>query len=224
MKESATTEQWFLQKSFELINKEKVLCVSFLYLASLPEPRWSTPPYYWTTSESSSISPFITTQHPWPGSSSKPCGYWYNKPCYWAITQPSHTSTTHYQTQLSHTSTTHYQRQTRPPYRRRLYVQTPSKPADAPEPNIAVYRQMQDREHVIVMCSFGRRFIESSFQLSVEGEHNYTLKCPLCYSNEKCVFDVKVSPPVSFTCVHEINSVVNRRSETYTYSPYGKTT
>jgi len=88
--------------------------------------------------------------------------------------------------------------------------------SDAPEPNITVYRQMQDREHVVVMCSFGRRFTKSSFQLSVEGEHNYTLKDPLCYSNEKCVFDVKVSPPVSFTCVHEINSAVNRRSETYT--------
>ncbi|KAK9971036.1 hypothetical protein ABG768_026932 [Culter alburnus] len=82
---------------------------------------------------------------------------------------------------------------------------------------------MQDREHVMVMCSFGRRFIESSFQLSVEGEHNYTLKNPLCYSNEKCVFDVKVSSSVSFTCVHEINSAVNRQSETYTYSPSAQT-
>ncbi|XDV49516.1 hypothetical protein PO909_018751 [Leuciscus waleckii] len=78
---------------------------------------------------------------------------------------------------------------------------------------------MQDREHVIVMCSFGWRFTKSSFQLSVAGEHNYTLKNPLCYSNEKCVFDVKVSPPVSFTCVHEINSAVDIHSETYTYSP-----
>lgn len=88
-------------------------------------------------------------------------------------------------------------------------------PINAPEPNITVYGQMQDRKHVIVMCSFGRRFTKSSFQLSVEGEHNYTLKNPLCYSNETCVFDVKVSSPVSFTCVHEINSVVNHRSETY---------
>ncbi|XDV49526.1 hypothetical protein PO909_018760, partial [Leuciscus waleckii] len=89
-------------------------------------------------------------------------------------------------------------------------------PINAPVPNITVYEQMQDREHVIVMCSFGWRFTKSSFQLSVAGEHNYTLKNPLCYSNEKCVFDVKVSPPVSFTCVHEINSAVNRQSETYT--------
>ncbi|XP_051758185.1 uncharacterized protein LOC127517072 [Ctenopharyngodon idella] len=88
--------------------------------------------------------------------------------------------------------------------------------SDAPVPSITVFRQMQDRERVIVMCSFGRRFIESSFQLSVEGEHNYTLKNPLCYSNEKCVFDVKVSSPVSFTCVHELNAVVNHHSETYT--------
>ncbi|XP_048066116.1 uncharacterized protein LOC125279935 isoform X1 [Megalobrama amblycephala] len=90
---------------------------------------------------------------------------------------------------------------------------------NAPVPNITVFRQMQDGEHVMVMCSFGRRFIESSFQLSVDCEHNYTLKNPLCYSNEKCVFDAKVSSPVSFTCVHEINSVVNQQSETKTYSP-----
>ncbi|KAK7145570.1 hypothetical protein R3I93_013341 [Phoxinus phoxinus] len=89
-------------------------------------------------------------------------------------------------------------------------------PIKAPVPGIAVYGQMQDRERVIVMCSFGWRYTKSSFQLSVEGEHNYTLKDPLCYSNEKCVFEVKVSPPVSFTCVHEINSAVNSQSETYT--------
>ncbi|XP_067268873.1 uncharacterized protein [Pseudorasbora parva] len=91
-------------------------------------------------------------------------------------------------------------------------------PKNAPVPNITVFRQNQDREHVLVMCSFGRRFTESSFQLSVEGEHNYTLKNPLCYSNEMCVFDVNVSTPVSFTCVHEINYSVNRHSETYSPS------
>ncbi|ROI64859.1 Macrophage mannose receptor 1 [Anabarilius grahami] len=89
-------------------------------------------------------------------------------------------------------------------------------PRNATVPSITVFRQMQDREHVIVMCSFGRRFIESSFQLSVKGEHSYTLKNPLCYSNEKCVFDVNVSSSVSFTCVHELNSLVSHRSETYT--------
>ncbi|KAI2662062.1 Protein argonaute-3 [Labeo rohita] len=40
---------------------------------------------------------------------------------------------------------------------------------------------------------------------------------PQCFSNNVCVFDVKVSSPVSLTCVHQINSVVNH-SETYTYS------
>ncbi|XP_067250478.1 uncharacterized protein [Chanodichthys erythropterus] len=90
-------------------------------------------------------------------------------------------------------------------------------------PSITVFRQMQDREHVMVMCSFGRRFTESSFQLLVKGEHSYILKNPLCYSNEKCVFDVNVSSPVSFTCVHKLNSVVNQQSETYTCSPSGKT-
>uniref|UniRef100_A0A8C0Y6Y2 Uncharacterized protein n=2 Tax=Cyprinus carpio TaxID=7962 RepID=A0A8C0Y6Y2_CYPCA len=96
-----------------------------------------------------------------------------------------------------------------------------------PVPNITVFRQMEDREHMIVMCSFGKRFIESSFQLSLKSEHNYTRKNPLCYSSEKCVFEVEVRPPVTFTCVHETDSVVNRQSETYTYSPsapYGHST
>ncbi|XP_052419428.1 uncharacterized protein LOC127963523 [Carassius gibelio] len=90
---------------------------------------------------------------------------------------------------------------------------------DVPVPNITVFRQMEDREHMIVMCSFGKRFNESSFQLSLKSEQNYTLKNPLCNSSEKWVFEVNRSLPVSFTCVHETDSVVNRQSETYTYSP-----
>uniref|UniRef100_A0A673JTC9 Uncharacterized protein n=1 Tax=Sinocyclocheilus rhinocerous TaxID=307959 RepID=A0A673JTC9_9TELE len=90
--------------------------------------------------------------------------------------------------------------------------------SDVPVPNITVFRQMEDRERVIVMCSFGRRLIESSFQLSLKSKYNYTLKNPLCYSSEKCVFKVKGSPPVSFACVHQIDSVMNRQSETYTYN------
>ncbi|XP_067250493.1 uncharacterized protein [Chanodichthys erythropterus] len=111
------------------------------------------------------------------------------------------------------------------PSRRKSYYWTPNITAsywhiqDAPVPSITVFRQMQDREYVMVMCSFGRRFPESSFQLLVKGEHSYILKNPLLSSNEKCVFDVNVSSSVSFTCVHEINSAVNQQSETYTYSP-----
>ncbi|XP_073675230.1 uncharacterized protein [Garra rufa] len=90
---------------------------------------------------------------------------------------------------------------------------------NVPVPNITVFRQMEDREHVIVMCSFGRRLIESSFHLFLEGKHNYTLNNTLCHSNEKCVFEVKVSPPTSFTCEHKIHFVENHQSETYTYSP-----
>uniref|UniRef100_A0A8C2IXV3 Uncharacterized protein n=1 Tax=Cyprinus carpio TaxID=7962 RepID=A0A8C2IXV3_CYPCA len=90
--------------------------------------------------------------------------------------------------------------------------------SDVPVPSITVFRQTEDRERVIVMCSFGRRLTESSFQLSLKSEYNYALKNPRCFSNDVCVLDVKVSPPVSFTCVHQINSVVNRQSETYTYS------
>uniref|UniRef100_A0A8C2IXJ0 Fibronectin type-II domain-containing protein n=1 Tax=Cyprinus carpio TaxID=7962 RepID=A0A8C2IXJ0_CYPCA len=95
---------------------------------------------------------------------------------------------------------------------------------NVPVPNITVYRQMEDREHMIVMCSFGRRLIESSFHLFLEGEHNYTLNNTLCYSSEKCLFEVKVSPPVSFTCEHKIQFVENHQSETYTYSPSAQAT
>ncbi|KAK2898236.1 hypothetical protein Q8A67_009654 [Cirrhinus molitorella] len=82
---------------------------------------------------------------------------------------------------------------------------------------------MEDREHVMVMCSFGRRLIESSFHLFLEGEHNYTLGLdnPLCYSGVKCVFHVEVSPPVSFICEHRIHFVEKHQSETYIYSPSG---
>ncbi|KAI2662056.1 Receptor-like tyrosine-protein kinase kin-16 [Labeo rohita] len=78
---------------------------------------------------------------------------------------------------------------------------------------------MEDGGRVIVMCSFGRRLIESSFQLSLKSKYNYALKNPQCFSNNVCVFDVKVSSPVFLTCVHQINSDVNRQSVTYTYSP-----
>ncbi|KAL1270315.1 hypothetical protein QQF64_032604 [Cirrhinus molitorella] len=78
---------------------------------------------------------------------------------------------------------------------------------------------MEDREHVIVMCSFGKRLFVSTFHLFLEGEHNYTLNNPLCYSSEKCVFEVQVSPPVSFICEHKIHSVESHQSEIYIYSP-----
>lgn len=90
--------------------------------------------------------------------------------------------------------------------------------SDAPVPIITVYQQMGDREHVIVLCSFGRRFIESSFQLSVDYEQNYTLKNPACIAHEMCVFNITVRPPVSLTCIHEIITFGNDSyllSETY---------
>ncbi|XP_067268872.1 uncharacterized protein [Pseudorasbora parva] len=165
--------------------------------------------------------PQTTPQPSQKGASSNPCWDWYKTPCYWATTEPSNISIPHYQiqTQAPYWRRPYYQMPTQAPYWRRPYYQM----TNAPVPNITLLRPNQDREHVVVVCSFGRRFTESSFQLSVEGEHNYTLKNPLCYSNEMCVFDVKVSTPVSFTCVHEINSVVSRHSETYTYSSSGKT-
>ncbi|KAK2898238.1 hypothetical protein Q8A67_009656 [Cirrhinus molitorella] len=93
--------------------------------------------------------------------------------------------------------------------------------AVVPVPNITVFRQMEDREHVMVMCSFGKRLNESTFHLLLEGEHNYTQNNPLCYSSEKCVFEVKDSPPVSLICEHKIHSVESHQSETYIYSASG---
>ncbi|XP_073675602.1 uncharacterized protein [Garra rufa] len=129
----------------------------------------------------------------------------------------------HYQlTQAPSWRKPYYNVTTQSPYRRNVYYQ-PQTPfwhiQDVPVPSITVFRQTEDRERVMIVCSFGRRLTESSFQLSLKSEYNYALKTPQCFSNDVCVFDVKVSPPVSFTCVHQINSVVNRQSETYTYSP-----
>ncbi|XP_016392762.1 uncharacterized protein LOC107727413 [Sinocyclocheilus rhinocerous] len=100
--------------------------------------------------------------------------------------------------------------------------------SDVPDPNITVYRQMEDRENVIVLCKFAqmfeRRYRFQSFKLSVESELNYTmelLKCSSLDSSEICVFLVTASPPASFTCVHEFDfglDVRNLRSQTYNYS------
>ncbi|KAF4110390.1 uncharacterized protein LOC131545815 [Onychostoma macrolepis] len=99
---------------------------------------------------------------------------------------------------------------------------------DVPEPNITVYRQMEDREHVFVLCKFAEMFgmthRRQSFQLSVESELNYTIE-PLeffpFYYSDLHVYMVTVSPPASFTCVHEIGfdlDVRNLSSQTYNYS------
>ncbi|XP_016089495.1 uncharacterized protein [Sinocyclocheilus grahami] len=156
-----------------------------------------------------------------PATSSSLCWYWYNRPCNWTTTQPPYRRNVYYQTQ-----TPYWYTRAQTPYRRNVYYQTQTPfwriqnghNSDVPVPNITVFRQMEDRERVIVMCSFGRRLTESSFQLLLKSEYNYALKNPRCFSNDVCAFDVKVSPPVSFTCIHQINSVVNRQSETYTYS------
>ncbi|XP_042585249.1 uncharacterized protein LOC109102334 isoform X3 [Cyprinus carpio] len=165
---------------------------------------------------------------PAPTTSSSLCWYWYNRPCNWATTQTPYRRNVYYQTQTQAPSwrKPYYYATTQRPYRRNVYyrTQTPfwriqnGHHSDVPVPSITVFRQTEDRERVIVMCSFGRRLTESSFQLSLKSEYNYALKNPRCFSNDVCVFDVKVSPPVSFTCVHQINYFVNRQSETYTYS------
>ncbi|KAF4110302.1 hypothetical protein G5714_009554 [Onychostoma macrolepis] len=167
----------------------------------------------------------------------------WRKPYYYATTQNPYRRNVYYQTQTQtpYRRNVYYQTQTQAPswrkpyyyattqtpYRRNVHypLQTPfwhiqdGHHSDVPVPSITVFRQMEDRERMIVMCSFGRRLTESSFQLSLKSEYNYALKNPLCVSNDVCVFDVKASPPVAFTCVHQINSVVNRQSETYTYNP-----
>ncbi|KAL1270320.1 hypothetical protein QQF64_032609 [Cirrhinus molitorella] len=96
--------------------------------------------------------------------------------------------------------------------------------SDVPEPNITVYRQMEDRESVIVMCKFTDLFVMTyrwqSFELSVESELNYTMEILKFSSSDSsyiCVYMVTVSPPASFTCVLESN-VRNMRSQIYNYS------
>ncbi|KAL0187221.1 hypothetical protein M9458_018891, partial [Cirrhinus mrigala] len=93
-------------------------------------------------------------------------------------------------------------------------------------PNITVYRQMEDRENVIVLCKFaemfGMTYRRQSFDLFVDSELNYTMELLECSSSDSleiCVFMVTVSPPASFTCVHEFGlNIRNRRSQTYNYS------
>uniref|UniRef100_A0A8C2L218 Uncharacterized protein n=1 Tax=Cyprinus carpio TaxID=7962 RepID=A0A8C2L218_CYPCA len=84
---------------------------------------------------------------------------------------------------------------------------------NVPGPNITVYRQTEDREHVIVLCKFGMTHRWQSIELSVESELKYTIEQCTLYYSEMCVFLVTVRPPASFTCVHE-----NLRSQTYNYS------
>ncbi|XP_050973760.1 uncharacterized protein LOC127170052 [Labeo rohita] len=103
--------------------------------------------------------------------------------------------------------------------------------SEVPEPNITVYRQMEDRENVIVLCKFaemfGMTFRWRSFDLSVESELNYTMELAECSSSDSseiCVYLVTVSPPASFTCVDEFAfspDVIDRRSQTYNYSGSG---
>ncbi|KAK2898237.1 hypothetical protein Q8A67_009655 [Cirrhinus molitorella] len=182
----------------------------------------------WTACNSSDGWYWNYHSTPAPTTSSSLCWYWYNRPCNWDTTQTPYRRNTYYQTQTQAPFwwKLYYYATTQTPYRRNVYYQTQTPfwhiqdghHSDVPVPNITVFRQMEDRERVIVICSFGRNLIESSFQLSVKSKYNYAFKNPQCFSNAVCVFDVKVSPPVSFTCVHQINSVVNRQSETYIYS------
>ncbi|XP_073675849.1 uncharacterized protein [Garra rufa] len=96
---------------------------------------------------------------------------------------------------------------------------------DLLEPNITVYRQIEDRENVTVMCKFGKTqsphrptyVYTETFDLSVESKLNYTMEILQCSSTEMRVFMVTVSPPASFTCVHKFNSR-NQHSQTYNYS------
>ncbi|KAK7136294.1 hypothetical protein R3I94_014817 [Phoxinus phoxinus] len=96
--------------------------------------------------------------------------------------------------------------------------------SDLPVPNITVYRQMEDRGRVIVLCEFDRTFdmfYLRSFTLSVESELNYTMETLTSSPvSDTYVFLVTVSPPASFTCEHEVHSNgedKNLRSQTYTY-------
>lgn len=101
--------------------------------------------------------------------------------------------------------------------------------SDLSVPNITVYRQVEDREHVIVLCESDNTFntfYSQSFTLSVESKLEYTIRLTSSPCSDLCVFLVTVSPPASFTCEHEVHSngeVKNLSSQTYTYGLSGKT-
>ncbi|ROI64855.1 hypothetical protein DPX16_3402 [Anabarilius grahami] len=95
---------------------------------------------------------------------------------------------------------------------------------DLPVPNITVYRQKENREHVIVLCEVDmERYMLRwlSITLSVESEEKYTIKrVTSSQFTNTCLFMVTVSSPASFTCetkVYYKGKVKNLRSHTYTY-------
>ncbi|XP_051524315.1 uncharacterized protein LOC127423781 isoform X8 [Myxocyprinus asiaticus] len=108
---------------------------------------------------------------------------------------------------------------TQNPYwsRRRPYYQTPI----VSKPKIRVYQQVENTENVMVMCKIETDWLFklSFLQLSVKGDSNFILKNPTWITQNMCVFNVTVSPPVSFTCVHKFgNYGEDQFSETYMYS------
>ncbi|XP_072536908.1 uncharacterized protein [Salminus brasiliensis] len=93
-----------------------------------------------------------------------------------------------------------------------------------PDPRVEVYQQVENRENVIVVCQFGTKTSMSSFHLSVRnGDSSYMLPDPACTAETTCVFNVTVTPPASFTCVHVVNIYRNLQtllSGVYTYQPH----
>ncbi|XP_051964127.1 uncharacterized protein LOC127630533 isoform X47 [Xyrauchen texanus] len=91
------------------------------------------------------------------------------------------------------------------------------------KPTIRVFQQVENRENVMVMCKIETDWWLKAYflQLSVKGDSNYILKKPTCITKNVCMFNVTVSPPVTFTCVHKMDKYWNgedRFSETYMYS------
>lgn len=80
---------------------------------------------------------------------------------------------------------------------------------------ITVYQQMEDRNNVMVTCTSEIMLNGGFSRLSVESDQNHTLSKITCIFNESCVFMVKVTPPVSFTCLHGFGNSTVFRSETY---------
>ncbi|XP_048066131.1 uncharacterized protein LOC125279946 isoform X2 [Megalobrama amblycephala] len=93
---------------------------------------------------------------------------------------------------------------------------------DLPVPNITVYRQKENKEHVIVLCKVDMEhyMYRPSITLSVESEVKYTMENKIHFSFTAWMFMVTVSSPASFTCENKVyykGDVKKLRSHTYTY-------
>lgn len=86
------------------------------------------------------------------------------------------------------------------------------------EINITVYQQMEDKRHMIVICTCKWCMHVRYCELSVKSEHHYSLKKTEYSTDNERVFKVAVTPPVYFTCMCETRLSGKLHSEVYDYT------